>query len=55
MSKKIIKFNRGKVEKLRESYKDAIGRGDSSFWFEGNEWVTGYAKYALEYLDMRNK
>ncbi len=50
-----IEFTPKKVEALRVAYKSASKAEDEFFYFEGNQWVVGYAKYALEYLDMQMK
>jgi hypothetical protein len=38
-------------EQLRKAYKLAIEHKRESFIFDGNEFVTSYAKYLLEHLD----
>lgn len=38
-------------EKLRKAYEAAESEGVETFTFSGNEYVVGYAKYLLEYLD----
>ena len=49
---KTINFNPEKLERLRSRYKQAVDSGEKDFSFEGSEFVTGYAKYVIEYLDM---
>jgi len=49
---KII-FTAEKREELRVAYDATVKRGDDTFWFDGVEIVTGYAKYLIEYLDMK--
>lgn len=45
-----INFTSPKYHALKRAFQDASQHGKESFTFEGNEWVTAYAKYALEYL-----
>lgn len=40
-------------DKLREAYAIAVADQRETFAFEGHVIVTSYAKYLLEYLDMR--
>lgn len=48
-----VEFTPEKRERLREAYKTAQEGGDDVFTFEDNEYVTNYAKYLIEYLDMK--
>jgi len=48
-----MEFDRAKAERLRKAYKAAVAAGKEEFMFEGNLFLTAYAKYVLEYLDMR--
>jgi len=50
---KTINFNQAKLERLRTRYKKAAATGEKQFDFEGSEFVTGYAKYVIQYLDMQ--
>lgn len=43
-------FDRDKVERLALAYREALQSGKLSFKFEGNEYLTAYCKYLLEYL-----
>lgn len=52
---KMINFDKQKYEALRKAYDKAVADKKESFMFEGNEWVTTYAKYALEYLEPKFK
>ena len=45
-----IVFTAEKVKALRRAYVHAVDTNQKQFTFEGNEYVTGYAKYLLEYL-----
>jgi hypothetical protein len=49
----MVEWDRPKRERLRKAYNEAVTEKRSQFTFEGNEYVTGYAKYLLEYLDTR--
>lgn len=40
-------------ERLRRAYNKATENHRSAFEFEGNQYLTHYAKYLLEYLDMK--
>lgn len=48
-----IVFDIPKRDRLRKAYSDAVEQKLDQFTFEGHEYVTGYAKYLLEYLDMQ--
>lgn len=50
MAKEII-FDRPKLKRLKKAYDQAVKENKTSFMFEGNELVVGYAKYLIEYLD----
>jgi hypothetical protein len=43
-----IQFTRAKVRALRKAYEATDGE---TFTFEGHEFLVGYAKYLLEYLE----
>jgi hypothetical protein len=36
---------------LKKEYKKAVSEGRKSFIFKGNEVLTSYAKYLIEYLE----
>ena len=38
--------------KLQSAYDKAVAEGLDQFTFEGNEYVTQYAKYLLEYINI---
>jgi hypothetical protein len=40
-------------DRFRKAYESAVKANKDSFTFDGNEFVTNYAKYLLEYLDMQ--
>lgn len=50
---KAIEFDREKIEILRTAYDEAVRTQAEVFEVEGMQFVTGYAKYLLEYLDGR--
>jgi hypothetical protein len=47
-----VEFNAARRELLRKAYNDAVESEQKVFTFDGNEYLTAYAKYMLEYLDM---
>lgn len=46
-----IVFDREKRDQLRKAYDFAVEQKKLQFVFDGNVFVTSYAKYMLEYLD----
>ena len=48
---KTINFTRTKLQELRNAHTNAIARGDDEFEFEGQQMLTCYSKYLIEYLD----
>jgi hypothetical protein len=46
-----IKFDVYKLQSLKTQYNKAIREGKSSFIWDGNELLTSYAKYLIEYLN----
>lgn len=48
---RLISFDRAKLASLKAAYADATKADLLSFVFDGSEWDTGYAKYAIEYLE----
>lgn len=50
---KTIKWDIPMRERMRKAYERAAAEGMDSFIFEGNHFVTNYAKYLLEFLDMK--
>jgi hypothetical protein len=51
MESKTVTWTPTKKRKFRRAYRHARARGLEQFTFDGNEFVTDYAKYLLEYLD----
>jgi hypothetical protein len=47
---KEIKFDKAKLQLLKQEYEKAHNRGKKSFVFEGSELLTSYAKYLIEFL-----
>lgn len=39
---------------LKEAYKNASKKGIDQFTLDNKEYVTGYAKYLIQYLEMKN-
>ena len=50
-----LRFDRAKTEKLRTEHAKALAANNRGFFFEGNELLTAYAGYMLEYLDAKLK
>jgi hypothetical protein len=46
-----IEFSRADFQKFKKAYNEAVANGKDQFTFMGNEFVTGYAKYLIEYLE----
>jgi hypothetical protein len=46
-----IQFTEHMVEELREEYNKAVEAGAETFFYGGNQYVTDYAKYLLQYID----
>ncbi len=53
MLSKSIEFNREKTKLLHKAYDKALRSNQVSFKFEGEELLTPYAGYLLEYLNSR--
>jgi hypothetical protein len=52
---RMISFSPVDEARFRAAYKKAKEEKLDSFRFKQHEWVTDYAKYVLEYLDMQKK
>lgn len=50
-----ILWTRPKLVKFKQAYQDAIDTCEGEFIFEGNEFMMGYAKYLIEFLDGKFK
>jgi hypothetical protein len=46
-----IQWSKPKLDRFKVEYQKAVDNKKESFVFEGNEFVTGYAKYLIEYLN----
>lgn len=46
-----VVFTRDTLKLFKRAYNNATRRGHESFIFEGNEYLVGYAKYLIEYLE----
>lgn len=51
----MVEFNKIKLIKFEKAYDKAEKANAESFVFEGNEYVLGYAKYLIEYLEGKLK
>ena len=53
--RKMINFTPEMAKRLKRAYQEACKTKtkDDTFWFDGNEFVLGYAKYLIEYLEMQ--
>jgi hypothetical protein len=45
-----LTWTKDKLKRFKKVYSKAVAENEESFFFEGNEFVTGYAKYLIEYL-----
>lgn len=48
-----INFTVTKFENFKAQYQEACKKRKSSFIFEENEYLVGYAKYLIEYLNSK--
>jgi len=48
-----VYFDLPMVKRLKTRYQQAIDNAEQDFIFENHEYVTGYAKYLLEYLESK--
>lgn len=46
-----VTFDRELLEEFKISYNKALKQSQDTFVFYDNEFVIGYAKYLIEYLD----
>jgi hypothetical protein len=47
---KMITWTRPMFERFKIAHKKAVDEKRESFMFDGNEFITNYAKYLIEYL-----
>lgn len=52
---KMVTFTPEKTRRLQKRYNLAVANGEEKFTFEGDEYLTAYAKYLLQYLKMREE
>ncbi len=50
-TKSPVRFDRERTELLRKKYDTAVRGNHKSLFFDGEEYITAYAGYLLEYLD----
>lgn len=50
-----ISFDAAKTEQFRKRYEQAVREREEMFEFEGKDFLVGYAKYVLEYLEGKFK
>lgn len=50
---KMINFDRQKLRELKTLYNKAVKENKESFMYNGDEYLTSYAKYVIEYLETR--
>lgn len=48
---KMINFDRQKLRELKTRYNKAVKANKESFIYKGDEYLTSYAKYVIEYLE----
>jgi hypothetical protein len=52
---KTINWTRPQLARLKAAYANAQKHGAESFYLDNDEFVTAYAKYLIEYLDLQYK
>lgn len=48
-----IEFSQANIPKFKAAYSLARTKEKKTFIFEGKEFVTDYAKYVIEYIDLQ--
>jgi late competence protein required for DNA uptake (superfamily II DNA/RNA helicase) len=48
---KIINWTPAMLARFKKAYDKAVTEKVDTFMFDGNEFVVGYAKYLIQYLD----
>lgn len=48
---KSINWTREMLARFKKRYQQAVDKSEEQFNFDGNDFVTDYAKYLIEYLD----
>jgi hypothetical protein len=51
----MLSLTQEKFMRLKKHYAAAVNRNAESFKFDGNLFLTGYAKYLIEYLEPKIK
>jgi hypothetical protein len=51
LENKMIAFDKPKLARFKEAYSQASRKAQSSFQFEGDTFVSNYAKYLIEYIE----
>ena len=46
-------INLKNIWKFKTQYREAVSKGGELFVFEGNEVLTSYAKYVIQYFDFK--
>lgn len=52
---KIVNWDQAMFERFKIAYGKAVEEKRESFFFDGNEYLTSYAKYLIEYLKTKFK
>jgi hypothetical protein len=50
---KVITWNRPKLDRFKDEYKKANASSVETFVFDGDLFIVSYAKYLIEYLEMK--
>jgi hypothetical protein len=50
---KMKQWDRPTLDRLKKRYDEAVRDHEYKFTFEGDEFLTDYAKYLIEYLESR--
>lgn len=48
-----VMWTRPKLNRLKKAYTQAVADNADTFWFENHEYVVGYAKYLIEFLESK--
>lgn len=48
-----VMFTAASFSRLKDAYANAVEHDLESFVFDGSEWLTNYAKYAIEHLSRK--
>lgn len=50
-----VTFDEEKLRRLKKAYDEAVKNQKDSFFFDGQEYLTSYAKYLIEFLTTKFK